>query len=149
MSKLLKKWNRLAFSNGTRLMNEARNPGTLEDKYIYNKELSGDDFSRRLEAEVRGFQSGWTGSGWICGYDGGITIEPIEGSWERDIVDVYISVDGDSFYCYLINNRSPFIIATSEEDLISQLNSFASSVPFKTEDDAHAYTSQQGLKRPY
>ena len=148
MSELIKSWNRLAFSKGTRLINEARNPGTLEDKYIYNKELDGDEFSNRLETEVQGFQSGWTGSGWICGFNGGITIDPIEDSWTRDVVDIYISVDGDSFYCYLINNRSPFIVASTEEDLISQLNSFASFVPFQNEDAAHEYTDQQGLPRP-
>ena len=152
MSKLLKEWNKLAFTKRGKTLNESMGMQTLDEKYIDSHgSAAGDAFEKEIEAATNGaVECGWTGVGWVCGFRDGCCVEPIVDSWERDIVELYISIDENKFYCYMLNNRLPCIVANSEQDLISQLNGLVSSgvLPFQTEDDAHAYTEQQGLQRP-
>lgn len=150
MSKLLKEWNKLAFTKRGKTLQESVQSSELESKY-YDTRGPGDALEKEIELGTNGaIGCGWTGVGWVCDFRDGCCVEPIEDSWVRDIVELYISVDGDQFYCYLLNNRAPCIAASSEQDLIDQLNLFVSSgvLPFQTEEDAHAYTKQQGLQRP-
>ena len=151
MSELLTEWNKLAFTKRGKTLQESMQLSALEAKYKGEDRGPGVAFEEQIEAGTNGgISCGWTGTGWVCSFRDGCCVAPIEDSYERDIVELYISISGDQFYCYLLNNTNPCIVASSEEVLIRKLNTLLSSgmLPFENEDAAHAYTNSQGIQRP-
>ena len=130
MSKLIKeRWLRLAFANdSTTVITENVSEQEIEQ---LARQITGH-FLEHIDCTPH-----W--GGLICSVNNMVEEYPDDAQF-RDLIDLWINVSEGRYECYFFNSRTPCLVSSTPEELISKLETFWNMCPFPNEDAVHAWT---------